>query len=69
MARNPTVDERMKRNRYIVLRCPMCDTCSPVCDQREDVARRAPAEWWQAHLISAHPRPAPIIELMANPDD
>lgn len=52
-------------NRYVRLRCPICDLTSPVCDQQEDVPRAMLGRWWQNH--KALHLPHPIIERAEKP--
>jgi hypothetical protein len=52
---------QIESNRFIQFGCRLCGDMSPVCDQKEDVMRRAPAEWYQHHLATKHSHPAPAI--------
>lgn len=53
-------------NRYVRLRCPICNTLSPVCDQQADVPRALLSKWWQKHR-EIH-MPTPIIERAEAPE-
>lgn len=49
------------RYRFIHFGCKLCGEMSPVCDQKEDVMRSKPAQWYQEHLATKHSHPAPAI--------
>lgn len=48
-------------NRFVLVRCPICNNISPVVDQRKDPQRKAMGDWWDLHK-RLH-MPYPIIEL------
>lgn len=56
------MSETAHPNRFVRLRCPLCDHTSPTCDQSSDVRRELPHRWWEAHKRMDHPYPPPIIE-------
>lgn len=53
-------------NRYVRVRCPICNATSPVCDQTTDIRRDLLFRWWAAHR-DTH-LPLPIIERAETTD-
>jgi hypothetical protein len=53
----------VKANRYVRVRCPVCNEVSPICDQQQDVRRELLFSWWGDHRRRRHPL-RPIIEAV-----